>query len=86
MTTNATHVLQVTRIDTKSAKFKYDIVNNATGAIEHTRRSDRMYVAAVQWGGKFFGRMDLAIKYHREYPDQPMVVLPEGADDKAFQD
>lgn len=51
----------LTKVETgsKAAKYIYSIVNNETGEVINTRKSNRDYVAATIDGNYFFGRMDL---------------------------
>lgn len=51
-----------TEINTKSAKYRYDIVDE-TGKVVSSRKTHREYVAATAPSGdSYFGRVDLARK------------------------
>ncbi len=54
-----TYTLQVTETGRKSAKFCYQVINDATGAIVSVRNSNREYVACTIKGDFYFGRLDL---------------------------
>ena len=56
-----TYTLRVTETKNKYGNFLYEIVDEA-GAVLHTRRSNREYVAGTIDGAFFFGRLDLVGK------------------------
>jgi hypothetical protein len=65
---NTVGKLQVKEINHKSAKFLYEIVDIQTNKVVSTRKSNRVYVAATFDGQNYFGRVELALKYVRQYP------------------
>lgn len=58
-TTTSTFTLKVTETGNKASKFLYEIIDDATGYVISTRKSNREYVAATIDGNYFFGRLDL---------------------------
>lgn len=56
---NNRYTLRVTELSTKAAKYGYEVIDNETGAVISSRKSNREYVACTIDGSFYFGRLDL---------------------------
>lgn len=53
------YTLKVKETNNKAAKFLYEVINDETGEVVSSRKSNRVYVACTFNGAYYFGRLDL---------------------------
>jgi hypothetical protein len=56
------YTLSVKETGNKAGRFTYT-VKDENGQVISERKSNRVYVAALKYGGMYFGRVDLAMKF-----------------------
>jgi hypothetical protein len=83
---NTTHKLVVTK-QAVGLRYKYEIVNKATGEVVYTKYAFRRFVAASTTGACFYGKVETVEKdkaFFARYPISPVYAYLE--DITAFQD
>jgi hypothetical protein len=77
---NTNAKLTVTLTNNKSGKYHYRVIDHLGGVISE-RHSNREYAAACHNGFKYFGRIELALKYIngdcKKFSNMPAVAFFE---------